>query len=277
MILLTSNSFLSKLKWENFLEKFKDFLPTIIFALIVFIIGIFATKIIVKILGKGLKKSKLDITAHSFLKSLIRIILYTLVTVITLTILKVPMTSIVAVIGAAGLAIGLALQNSLANLAGGFIILFSKPFAVGDFIESNGTLGTVDSISILYTRLLTPDNKVVYIPNGQVSNGKIINYTQEKLRRLDMTFSISYASDYKKAIDLLTAIINEHPLAIKEPLPLVRVIEQGSNSINIAARIWVESDKYWDLNYDLLEQVKIAFDDNNIEIPYNQLDVHLDK
>ncbi len=272
-----ANNILDKSNWENFIDKILGFMPTLLFAFIIFVLGIFATKIILKILSRGLRKSKLDVTAHGFLKSLVRIVLYTLVIVISLTILKVPMTSIVAVIGAAGLAVGLALQNSLSNLAGGFIILFSKPFSVGDFIESNGVSGAVESISILYTRLLTPDNKVVYIPNGQVSGSKIVNYTQEKMRRLDLNFEIAYTSDYNEAIRVLKDVIANNSLALTEPEPFVRVGEQSAKNIVITMRVWVESENYMNLNHDLLEQVKTAFDENNIAVPYNQIDVHLDK
>ena len=199
--------------WEKFVDKFVNFLPTLITAIIIFIIGIILAKIIVKILSKGLQKSKLDVTAHGFIKSLVRITLYTIVIVIALSSTKiVDMSSLVAIIGAAGLAVGLALQNSLSNLAGGFIILFSKPFSVGDFIESNGVSGKVDNITILYTRLMAADNKVIYIPNGQVSGSKIINFTQEKLRRLDMNFGISYSNDYHKAIDIIKEVISNQEM-----------------------------------------------------------------
>ena len=277
-MLLVTTAKVSLTNWEKLIDKFVNFLPTLITAIIIFIVGIILTKLIVKILGKGLQRSKLDITAHGFIKSLVRIALYTIVVVIALSSTKiVDMSSLVAIIGAAGLAVGLALQSSLSNLAGGFIILFFFFFTVGDFIESNFVSGAVNSITILYTRLLTADNKVIYIPNGQVSGSKIVNFTQEKQRRLDMSFGISYSNDYHKAIEIIKEVISNNSNALAEPEPLIRVGEHGANSINIVVRVWVLSENYWNLNYDLLEQIKTAFDENGIEIPYNKLDIHVDK
>lgn len=262
--------------WEVLWGKFITFLPTLLAAIIILIVGIIITKIANKIMSKALKRSRLDVSAHSFLISLVKIILNTLIIVIALTTLGVPTASMVAVIGAAGLAVGLALQNSLSNLAGGFIILFSKPFVAGDFIESNGASGTVDSINILYTRLLTADNKAVFIPNGQVSNSKIINYTQEKLRRLELSFGISYKNDYEKAMDIIKEIISDNEFAIRSPEPLVRVGDQSANGINIVVNVWVASENYLKLKFDLLEQVKKAFYDSGIKFPYNQINMNTD-
>ena len=268
MLLLAPENIVADLSWwEKIWNKFVDFVPTIITAVVVFVIGIIFTKILVKITGKALSKSKLDITAHAFLKSLIKIVFYTLAAVIALSVLGVPMSSIVAVIGAAGLAVGLALQNSLSNLAGGFIILFSKPFSAGDFIETNGVTGKVESINILYTKLLTSDNKAVFIPNGQVSNAKIINFTQEKLRKLELSFSISYDNDYEKAMSIIREVINKNNLALKDPEPFIRMGEQVPNGISIEVKVWVASENYFELNFDLLEEVKKAFNENGIKFP----------
>jgi len=262
---------------DGFINTLKGILPTLLFSVGIFVGGIIISKIVVMIMSKGLSKSKIDATAHSFLKSLIRVVLYTIVIVMTLTKLGVPMTSIIAVIGAAGLAIGLALQNSMSNVAGGFIILFSKPFKVGDYIETGTTSGTVQAISILYTRLLTIDNKAIYIPNGQVSSSTLTNYNEEANRRLDLTFSISYSNDFVKAKQIIRDIIIDNPLSFKDPEPVIRVTEHASNSIKIIAKTWVKSEDYWELNYDLLEAIKSKFDEENISIPYNQLEVNLKK
>ncbi len=262
---------------DKIIDNIYDYLPTLGIAVAIFLIGIILAKIIVKIMGKALNKSKIDITAHSFLKSLVKVTLYTVVIVIALTKLGVPTTSLVTIIGAAGLAVGLALQSSMSNLAGGFIILFSKPFTVGDYVQIGSSEGNVEAITILYTRLLTNDNKAVYIPNGQVSNSSIINYTQEKTRRLDLVFSISYKDDYTKAKKILADIVDRNELALKDPAPLIRVTEQASNSINIAVKIWVKSENYWPLNFDMLELVKTKFDEEGISIPYSQLDVQIKK
>jgi len=262
---------------EKLIDNLVDYLPTLAFALIVLIAGYLISKLTIRLMSKGLSKSRIDATAHSFLKSLVQVVLYTIVIVITLTILKVPMTSIVAVIGAAGLAIGLSLQNSISNLAGGFIILFAKPFKVGDYIETGSFSGTVQAISILYTRLLTFDNKAVYIPNGQISSNTLINYNEEKTRRLDLVFSISYKDNFNTAKDIIKKAIQDNPLALSEPEPIIRVSEHASNSINIIAKIWVASENYWNLNYDLLETIKTEFDSAGISIPFNQLDVNIIK
>lgn len=263
--------------WDKIIDKIVSYLPKMLSAIIIFAIGIVISKIILKIMEKALGRSRLDKTIHSFLKSIVKCALYTLVTVISLSSLGVEMSTIVAVVGAAGLAVGLALQSSLSNVAGGFIILLSKPFKKGDYIEANGISGLVEEISILSTKLLTVDNKVIHIPNGSLSGSIITNYTEEKLRRLDIDFSISYEDDFEKAIDVITKIIENHPLSLKDPKPFVRMKEHSQSAIIITSRIWVESENYWDLKFDMLEQTKLEFDKNKITIPYNQIEVHINK
>lgn len=258
-------------------EKIVSMAPSVLFAVIVLILGIIISKALVKIILKFFKKSNMDRTVYGFVKSLLTILLYTLVIVIVLTMIGVPTTSIITLLGAAGLAVSLALQSSLSNLAGGFIILLAKPFKVGDFIEAGDVAGTVDNISILYTRLVTGDNKSVHIPNGMVSGGKIINYTERNTRRLDLEFSISYNNDFEKAKSIIMDVIDRNELALKDPAPMVRVGSHGESSVVIYARVWVNADKYWDLNFDMIENVKAEFDKNDIEIPYNKLDVHIEK
>lgn len=260
--------------FSGILQKIQDAIPTVLVAVVIFIIGALLVKLLQKAVKRGMKRSNIDDTAIGFFQSLIRVILYTVLIVICLSILKVPMSSIVAVIGAAGLAIGLALQNSLSNLAGGFIILFSKPFKAGDYIETSGVSGTVESVGILYTRIITPDNKTVYIPNGTISASVISNYTEKKLRRLDLEFSISYESDFDKARNLIRQTINESEIALKEPEPLVRMGRQDDSAIIIFTYVWVDSSNYWELRYTLLENVKKQFDANGISIPFPQVDVH---
>lgn len=261
---------------RTYWQKFLLFLPSIVSAAIILIIGLIVIRIVMKILHKGLQKSKIDKTAHGIIKSLTKIALYIMLGVIVLSSIGVPTASLVALIGASGLAVGLAVQNSLSNLAGGFTILFAKPFSVGDYIETNGVSGTVEEISILSTKLLTVDNKVIYIPNGQVSGNKIINYTQEELRRVDINFSIAYENDFNKAVSLISSVIDKHPLALKEPAPFIRMSEHAASAVVITTRVWAKSEDYWTLNYDLMEQVKQKFDENGISIPFNQLDVHIE-
>lgn len=259
--------------YEEMLASFTKFLPTLLTAVIVFLIGSFVNSIIIKLVSKGLSRSRLDKTMHGFVKSIVKVALYCFILVISLTILKIPMNSIIAVIGAAGLAVGLALQNSLSHFAGGFIVLFSKPFKVGDFIETNGISGIVEEISLINTKIVTIDNKAIYIPNGTISGSTIINYTNEEKRRVDLTFNISYNNDYKEAISIITSVINEHKLVLKDLEVFVRLVELASSSLKIAVKVWVSSNDYWTVYYDLIEQVKNAFDENNIVIPYNQLEI----
>ncbi|MDO5558641.1 MAG: mechanosensitive ion channel family protein [Oscillospiraceae bacterium] len=251
--------------------------PALIFALIILIIGLIFTKITLKIFNKVIGKANIEKTTHSFLKSFVRIVLLTIVFIMFLTLLGVPMTSIVAVVGAAGLALSLALQQSLSNVAGGLLIIFSKPFKAGDFIETHNVSGTVESISILYTKISTIDNKISYVPNGIVANETITNYTGMERRRLDIEFSVDYNDDFRVAKRIIEEVIADSRLALQNPAPVVRMSSHAESAIILLAKVWVNTDDYWDLKYDLLEQVKLEFDRNNISIPFNHLDVHIEK
>lgn len=258
-------------------DKFISALPVLAFAIIVFFAGIIISKLVVKFASKFIERSNIENTAGSFLISLIRVVLYILVAIIALSMLNVPMTSIVTVIGTAGLAIGLALQNSLSNLAGGFIILFSKPFKSGDLIEIDNSLGTVNSIGILYTKIITPDNKSIFIPNGKITDAKIINYSEISTRRVDLSFDISYDNDFEKAKNIIKKVIESDSLILREPEPLVRMNAQKESSLGICVQVWTNNEDYWNVLYNMTENVKLEFDRNNIEIPYNQLDLHIRK
>lgn len=259
--------------WDNFLK----LLPTIIVAIIILIVGMILSKLVLKAMKKGMTRRSVDMTVINFAESLGRIILYVLVLCVVLSVLGIPMTSIVAVIGTAGIAIGLALQNSLSNLAGGFIILFSKPFKAGDFIETNGTEGTVEKINILYTVLNTLDNKAVFIPNGLVSGAKLMNYSANDTRRVDNVFSISYGDDYERAKTTIEKVISANPSIFTTPEPFVRMSAHNESSIDITVRVWVKNSDYWDVHFYLIEQVRKAFIEEKIEIPFRQLDVHIIK
>ena len=259
--------------WNGFLSK----LPTIIFAIVLLIVGMLLSKLTVKLMSKALDKSRLDLTVNKFLKSIVKIALYVLLITVVLTVLGVPTTSIITVIGTAGVAIGLALQNSLSNLAGGFLILFSKPFVVGSYIKSNGEEGTVDSINILYTRLITVDNKVIYIPNGMAANAVCINFNELPLRRVDQLVSISYNEDYEKAISSVrTALAKETKIITEgENAPFVAVSAQSASSIDITVRVWCKSGDYWDVYFSVVKNIREQFIKDNIDVPFNQLDVHI--
>ncbi|MBQ8960347.1 MAG: mechanosensitive ion channel family protein [Ruminococcus sp.] len=256
-------------------DKFVKAIPSLITAAIILVLGLLLVKLVSLVVSKTMRRSNVNEAARSFLVSFIRIVLYLVLAAIVLSLLKVPMSSIVTIFGAVGLAISLALQNCLSNLAGGFIILFSKPFSAGDLVEVDGTVGTVRSISILYTQLQTFDSKTVFIPNGKVSDAKIINYTDTPSRRIELTFDISYDSDYSVARALILTYISENSRIMKSPEPIVRMSAHKSSSVAIDVFVWVRNEDYLDIRYSLIEAIKETFDSHGIRIPYDQLDVHI--
>lgn len=260
---------------KSFTDALVSFLPTVATAVIIYIIGKIVSKILLKVIDKAMGRSRIDETAQGFLKSLLGIIFSAFVIVITLSTLGIPMTSIITTIGAAGVAVALALQNSLSNVAGGFLILLTKPFVKGDYINTNGNEGTVEDISILSTKMLTVDNKVIYIPNSMISGNTLINYSREEKRRVDLKFSISYEENFRKAIKLINGVIASHKLILTSDAPFVRVSELSASSVDITVRVWAKNADYWTVYFDLIEQVKSEFDKNNIEIPYQKLDVNI--
>jgi small conductance mechanosensitive channel len=189
--------------------------------------------------------------------------------------LGVQMTSFIAILGAAGLAVGLALQGSLANFAGGVLLLLFKPFKVGDFIEAQGFSGSVNAIQVFNTVLKTPDNKTIIIPNGNLSNGAITNFTAEKNRRVDWTFGIGYSDDIKKAKEILVQLIKSDPRILDEPEAMVALSELGDSSVNFVVRAWVKLEDFWGVYFDIQEKVKLTFDEQGISIPFPQRDVHV--
>ncbi len=221
------------------------------------------------------KLEKVDTSLRSFLVSFSSIVLYALLIITVAMVLGVPVTSFITILASCGVAIGLALQGSLSNFAGGLMILFFKPFKVGDYIEAAGESGTVVEISVVYTVLLTPDNKKITIPNGTLTNSVIENYSSEDTRRVDFTFNSGYECDIEKVKEIILKIISEHPLALKDPEPFVRLSAHGESSLTYSARVWCKSEDYWVVNFDTIEAVKKAFDENNISIPYPQIDVHV--
>lgn len=253
----------------------KNALPLIIVALLILVLGILISKLIAKIVGKAVSKSNVNGAAKSFLVSLIKIILYIAVIIMALSVLKVPMSSIITILGAAGLAISLALQSCLSNLCGGFIILFTKPFTAGDIIEIDSSVGTVRDIGIFYTKMLTFDGKTVFIPNGKVTDAKIVNYTETPTRRIDLSFDISYSSDFEKARQVILDVIANEKLILKEPAPIVRMSSHNNSSVSVAVLVWVNNSNFLEESYSMTEAVKAAFEENGIEIPFDQLDIHI--
>ena len=263
----------------NFLLKiwygFTDFLPTLLLAIAIFVVGCILNSVIMNFLGKGLEKSKLDKTIHKFLQSLLKVVIFVFVVIIVLTVLGIPMDSIVAVVSSAGIAIGLAMQSSLSNIAGGFMVLIGRTFKVGDYVKIGAEEGVVEEITILSTKIITVDNKDIFIPNGTVVNSTVTNFSYEKSRRVDHTFSISYNNDSKKAVEVIRKVAEKNTMILKDPAPFVRVSALGSNSIDIVVRVWTETENYWEVYFSMLEDVKEAFDSEGIVIPYQQIDVHM--
>lgn len=257
--------------------RFLSVLPTIIFAIAILVIGLLLSKLAIKLMSKALEKTKADITIAKFLKSAVQIVLYVLLVTVVLSILGVPTASIIAVIGTAGVAIGLALQNSLSNLAGGFLILFSKPFKVGSYIKVSGDEGIVDCVNILYTKLITVDNMVVYIPNGMAANAVCVNYNELEYRRVEHIISISYSEDFERAKASILNAISGDSLILTEgdKAPFVMISCQNTSSIDITLRVWCKTDNYWDVYFNTINNIRNQFIKDNISVPYNQLDVHI--
>ena len=249
--------------------------PKIILAIIVLIIGLRLIKFAIKILNKGFDKRDIDPTLRPFISNLLSWGLKVLLFVSVAGMIGIANTSFVAIIGAAGLAIGFALQGTLANFAGGVLILIFKPFKVGDLIEAQGYLGVVEEIEIFVTKILTPDNRLVILPNGALSNGSMKNLTAKGEVRVDLTVGIAYDEDIKAARKLLLEVMEKHNKVLKHPEPMVGVAELADSAINLAVRPWCHPDDYWDVYFEVLEGSKEALDQAGITIPFPQRDVHL--
>ncbi len=247
------------------------------------VIGILVIVVGFKIINKVSKKfiavaekRNMDMTLVKFVKSFINYSLkILLVLIIAGSYWDVELSGLAALIASAGVAIGLALQGSLSNFAGGFIILLLRPFKVGDYIQAAGLEGAVEQIGVFYTTLTTVDNKVVLIPNGTLSNGSLINFSAKDTRRVDLIFSVGYECDILKVRRVLNDIVKEHKLILDYPEPFVGLVEQADSSLNFTVRAWVKTPDYWTVYFDLLESVKLRFDEEEISIPYPQMDVHV--
>jgi small conductance mechanosensitive channel len=265
---------------DKLIDKLVEFATTTGFKLVavilIVILGLKAIKCVKKWIRTSPKLDKVDSSLRSFAVSFLSVVCYSLLFITALMILGVPATSFVAVLTTCAAAIGLALQGSLSNFAGGIMILLFKPFKVGDYIEAAGESGTVSEISVVYTELLTFDNKRITIPNGTLTNSVIENYSSEDLRRVDLTFNTSYKCDVEKVKSIINKVIADNPMALKNPEPFVRLSAHNDSALTYTVRIWCRNADYWDVNFDTIENVKKAFDENGIEIPYNQIDVHVD-
>lgn len=244
-------------------------------ALVTLLVGLWLIGKLVKILKRIFEMRSFEQTLQSFLIHLITITLKVLLIISVVTMVGVQMTSFIAILGAAGLAFGLALSGTLQNFAGGVMLLIYKPFKVGDYIEAQGSAGTVAEIQIFHTILKTIDNKTIVIPNGGLSNSTLTNYSTEPVRRFDWTFNISYSENIDKSREIILSVINADERIHKNPVPFVGVISLGDSSVNLATRVWVDTPNYWDVFFLLNENVKKEFDKTGISIPFPQHDVNI--
>jgi small conductance mechanosensitive channel len=249
----------------------------IIMALAIFIIGKIVVSMVVGFAKKLMVKGKVDGILINFISSIVKTILLLFVVIASLNQLGVNTTSLIALIGAAGLAIGLALQGTLQNLASGVMLIIFRPFDAGHFVEAAGVSGVIEEIGIFTTTMRTGDNREIIIPNGEIFGGTITNYSKRSTRRVDMVFGIGYDDDIKKAKEIMTRVLAEDDRVLKDPAPLVAVAELADSSVNFNVRPWCATAEYWNVYFDTHEKIKLAFDAEGISIPYPQMDIHQDK
>ncbi len=261
--------------YDQGVEMIINYGPNLILALVTLFVGLRVISFILKLVDKGFEKSKIDTTLRPFLHSLVGTFLKVMLFISVASMVGIATTSFVAIIGAAGLAVGLSLQGTLANFAGGVLILIFKPYKVGDLIDAQGYLGVVKEVKIFVTILTTPQNRVVIIPNAGMSNGALTNYSVMDTVRVDLMIGISYDASIKDAKDILMGILENDSRVLKDPAPLVAVGELGDSSVNLHVRPWVKTPDYWDVYFAVLEECKLKLDDAGISIPYPQTDVHL--
>jgi small conductance mechanosensitive channel len=257
------------------IEVLLDWGPKVIDALLFLIIGLWVTKRITKLAVRGMEKRNLDENLRPVLRGMINMLLKVLVVISFIGMLGIEATSFIAILGAAGLAVGMALSGTLQNFAGGVMILLFKPFVKGDWIDAQGYSGSVHEVQIFNTILKTPDNKTVIIPNGGLSNASMVNYSTESTRRVDFSFGIDYGDDLKLAKDTLMKIIEADDRIKKEPAPFVRLGELADSSVNITVRVWVDAAEYWNVHFDMMERVYSDFVKAGLSIPFPQMDVHV--
>ena len=239
---------------------------------------IFSFKLI-NLIARGIEnrgeKKRADKTIVKTLAYLFRLGMKILIVVTLIGFLGIDTSGMTALIASMGVCIGLAVNGAVSNLAGGVLIILTRPFRVDDYIEAQGYAGTVAEIHVTYTKLVTPDNKTVYVPNGALSSGNIVNYSEQETRRIEFSVPIGYQEDYEKVKSILTKICTEHELILKSPTPFIVIKEYAPSSLNVQARVWVQSENYWTVYFDLTEKIKKVFDEQGIVIPFNQLDVHV--
>lgn len=262
---------------EKINEIVLTFGPRLVGALITLIIGWWIIKIIQRGVRKRFERREMDSSLRGFLNSIIGILLKTMLLISVIGMMGVEMTSFIAILGAAGLAVGMALSGTLQNFAGGVMILLFKPFKSGDFIQAQGHMGIVSEIQIFNTILKTPDNKTIIIPNGGLSTSSMVNFSAEPQRRVDLVFGIGYGDDVDKAKEVLKTLIEDDSRILKEPAPFIAVTELADSSVNLVVRVWAKAADYWGIYFDMTENVYKTFDKEGLNIPFPQMDVHLQK
>lgn len=267
--------------WNALLNSIVNWATTtgvkIIISLVILFVSFKLINLIARRIEKKASAKKADKTIMKTLAYILRIGLKIVVGICIVGYLGIDTSGLTALVASLGVCAGLAVNGALSNLAGGVLIILTRPFKIDDYISAQGHEGTVIDIHITNTKLCTPDNKIIYLPNGALANGDIVNYSEMDKRRVDLTFSIGYSDDFEKAKDIIKGVLDAHELVLKDPEPFVRVGEHGASSINVKVRAWAKSADYWTVYFDLLESVKTQFDKAGIEIPFNQLDVHVKK
>ena len=259
---------------EKAVEMLMSWGPKVVLAILLLVVGIIIINAFSRFLRKFMKRRDVDPTLIPFLVGLTGTLLKVMLVISVVDIVGVKTTSFVAVLGAAGLAVGLALQGSLSNFAGGVLIMIFKPYKVGDYIQAQGEAGTVRAVQIFNTVLNTPDNRRIIIPNGAISGGTITNFSAEETRRMDLVFGIGYDDDLEKAKNVLQDMVAADQRILSDPSPFIGVTELGESSVNLVVRIWCRKEDYWDIHFDWQNNVKLRFDKENISIPYPQRTVH---
>lgn len=260
--------------WDTLSHQLLAFLPRLLWALLVIVAGALIKKLLVRPRRRFWKKIPEDQIMEKYIGKLIGMAIWFFTLIIAADILGIPVSSVLTVLAALGAAIALAIKDNLSNLASGVVLLFTRPFKAGDFVEVEGVSGTVKEIRLMQTCLDTTTNTVVAVPNSTMVSAVIVNYSVYDTRRQDLVFSVAYESDLLKAKELLQKLADEHPLVLKDPAPIVRVKEHGDSAVFLLMRVWSKSGDYWDLQFDMLEKVKLLFDENAITIPFPQITVH---
>lgn len=264
-------------EWDDVVKFVISKAPLLLGAVIIVVVGFVLSNLVGKLVVKGMRARGIDPSIHTFIKTIVVLLLKFAVILSALSTMNVDVNSFIAAIGAAGITAGLGLQASVSQFASGIQILINHPFKSGDYIDLGTVSGKVHEIKMMYTELITVDNKRVIVPNSHITGSNIINYNSESKRRIDLVFGISYDADIAKAKEVIAQTVRKNELILNEPEPIIAVSAQAASSVNISCLVWCHTDDYWNVFYYMQEAVKLAFDENKIAIPYDQLDVHISK